>query len=715
MGTIKAGVVVVNQYCKPDSKIYSGYIKYMDRKEAVRTMHTAEFDMFNDYMGNPDKTSGLFTEKKRNLTECEIVSLKNLFQKAQDNGSYMWQTVISFDNLWLEQFGLYDSQSKILYEEKIKELATNGILKMLHNEKLDHAIWSAAIHYNTDNIHVHVATVEVEPMREKKLYQQYDYKMNDKNRLVKDGMIVDLNGNPVVKEEMKGKFSTKSFELCKQYIVNEVIKDQSLNKEINMILRDKLVRGIDRNEAMKDKILAKQLLNLREQMPDCNKSLWNYNSNIMQPFRDKIDEISRGYLERNFAEEYRHLEALLHRQSELYRIAYGDSKQGRNYAESKMQDLQARMGNSLLKVIRNMDTEEDISQMIHMDYIPEENREVVPDISLHTVKEVNDYIAFQIGKMNNKGSGTTQDFILDAEYFGKSGTSYAKYILGEIYFAGLGVEQSYQKAAQCYRKALSYSQSSPYAAYRLGDMYKYGFYYEKNDEIADKYYAHALRKFEGLDSSKSPDMFIKYKIGYMYYEGLGTNVDLEKAEKYLKEAESFGNENTDYILGCIYLNEGYSNYNLNEGMRYLEKSAEKENEYAQYRLGCLYVNPDLETYDLEKGMNYLRLSAEQGNSYAECKIGDVYFYQMNDSKSALKHYMASSRQGNSLARSRALNALVGTGMGQNKMRKNWEFDKALRDLKKSFQKDFKAWKNILEHDREFEKQVRNGQEDVLET
>lgn len=291
MGTIKAGVVVVNKYCKPDSKIFSGYIKYMDREEAVRTEHTAEFDMFNEYMGNPEKTTGLFTEKNRQLSNDEKQFLKGRFEQAQDNGSYMWQTVISFDNQWLEQYGLYDSKTKTLDEDKLKELGTNGIKKMLHNENLDHAIWSAAIHFNTDNIHIHVATVEEIPMREKKMYQQYSYKSNEKNRLVRDGVIVDLNGNPVMKEEIKGKFSKKSFELCKQYIVNEVIKEQDLNREINILLRDKMVRSVQGSEVLKDQIMAKQLMELHRSLPDCNRNLWNYNNNIMAtvPGKDRSD------------------------------------------------------------------------------------------------------------------------------------------------------------------------------------------------------------------------------------------------------------------------------------------------------------------------------------------------------------------------------------------------------------------------------------------
>ena len=81
---------------------------------------------------------------------------------AQDNGSLMWQTVISFDNRWLAEHGIYDAKNNVLDERKLKEIARGGVNRMLEKEHLESAIWSAAIHYNTDNVHVHIATVELD-------------------------------------------------------------------------------------------------------------------------------------------------------------------------------------------------------------------------------------------------------------------------------------------------------------------------------------------------------------------------------------------------------------------------------------------------------------------------------------------------------------------------------------------------------------------------
>ena len=175
-------------------------------------------------MGNPNKTSGLFTSEKDNLSEDEKMQLKEIFEQAQSNESVMWQTVISFDNRWLKQNGIISKNDDAIDEAKLKEVARGGVNRMLEAEKLDNAVWSGAIHFNTDNIHIHIATVEPVPMREKKEYTQYEYAYQKGKRIRKP--ILDENGKPLTKMEYKGRFKAKSIEKCKSYVVNELVNDK---------------------------------------------------------------------------------------------------------------------------------------------------------------------------------------------------------------------------------------------------------------------------------------------------------------------------------------------------------------------------------------------------------------------------------------------------------------------------------------------------------
>ena len=353
MSNIKAGVVVVTKFCNSEAKAFSAYIDYIDRKEAVRTENAARYNLYQDYMGNPEKTTGLFTEYRDIQTPEDKADLKEIFRQAQNKGSLMWQTVISFDNRWQEKNGLYSAKDEVLDEERLKGITKSAVHKMLEKEGLQNAVWSAAIHYNTDNIHIHIATVEPEPMREKKMYVQY--RNREVNGKTVREPVSDHAGNPVMKAEYKGRFKQSSIETCKREMINQIINDSENNLRINTILRDSILRQKREHPLSKDKELCQMFFNLYKSMPDCNRNMWNYNNPVMHPLKAQIDEISICYIEKYHKEEYEEFQTMISAQAEKYREAYGGES---DYAQGKRQDLFTRMGNTVLKEIREYDKNE---------------------------------------------------------------------------------------------------------------------------------------------------------------------------------------------------------------------------------------------------------------------------------------------------------------------------------------------------------------------
>ena len=49
MGKIKAGCVVVTEFCRQGDERFTGYINYIDRDEAIRNDATAEYNLYQDY------------------------------------------------------------------------------------------------------------------------------------------------------------------------------------------------------------------------------------------------------------------------------------------------------------------------------------------------------------------------------------------------------------------------------------------------------------------------------------------------------------------------------------------------------------------------------------------------------------------------------------------------------------------------------------------
>ncbi|PFX72327.1 hypothetical protein COL38_31625, partial [Bacillus toyonensis] len=206
--SVTPGVVLKTKFVLPSSDAFQNYIDYVDREEAKSEvkLNPKMFETYQDYMGDSEKTSALFTEHANRLTESEKKSLKEMFKTAHENGSIMWQDVISFHNPWLEKQGIYDEKTKTLDEKKLMDVTRLAMKEMQKREGIEKSsIWSAAIHFNTDNIHIHVATVEPFPTRE------------------------------------RGKRKPKTLDAMKGKVVNNLLDRKQEQKQINDLIRNNMV------------------------------------------------------------------------------------------------------------------------------------------------------------------------------------------------------------------------------------------------------------------------------------------------------------------------------------------------------------------------------------------------------------------------------------------------------------------------------------------
>ncbi len=104
----------------------------------------------------------------------------------------------------------------------------------------------------------------------------------------------------------------------------------------------------------------------------------------------------------------------------------------------------------------------------------------------------------------------------------------------------------------------------------------------KDDEKSFEFYGKALQGLIQIEpKAKKIKPYLLYQIGMMYFKGLGTAIDNQKA------------------------------------VEYFEKSADK-NMWSSYQLGRLYFfGTDGLEKNKEKAIEFLNLSAEQGNEYAQ--------------------------------------------------------------------------------------------------
>lgn len=245
------------------------------------------------------------------------------------------------------------------------------------------------------------------------------------------------------------------------------------------------------------------------------------------------------------------------------------------------------------------------------------------------------YLNYRIGKMYEYGLGVTQDYNSAIEHYKLSENKYAYFALGNIYKYGSGVETDYAKAFDYYMRSLSSKGGMPFASYAVGQAYELGQGVEKDLSSAHNFYAEALKGLEKV-FTKNHDDNISYKIGMMYLNGKGTDIDLEYAEKYLLLSADSNNYKAQYMLGKLYQSD--SKKDLQKAEKVLINGAENAQDktgLCEYSLGKLYLSQ--ERYD--KAASYLERSAAKDNYYAAYTLGKLYQEQFNDNALAEKHLM----------------------------------------------------------------------------
>lgn len=325
--TVTPGVVLKTKFITSNQKAYQQYVDYVDREEAKgeKQLPSQMFALYNHYMDDPEKTSSLFTEQFDHLSGDHKADVKNAFKHAQENKSLMWQDVITFDNDWLERQGIYDRKTGVLDEKALKDVTRSSMQTMLKKEGMEQsAVWSAAIHRNTDNIHIHVATVEPIPTRE------------------------------------RGKRKPKTLDAMKGSVVNG-LQDRSYEREvINEIIRGKMVDGKKEQStfAWRNREMKPLFKDIYERLPE-NKRHWQYGYGTLNTVRPMIDTLTTKYMEKHHPKDWQSLNQRLDREVEEMKAAYGDGPKDRrryeNYKENKIDDLYKRMGNAFLKEMKTYD------------------------------------------------------------------------------------------------------------------------------------------------------------------------------------------------------------------------------------------------------------------------------------------------------------------------------------------------------------------------
>ena len=186
----------------------------------------------------------------------------------------------------------------------------------------------------------------------------------------------------------------------------------------------------------------------------------------------------------------------------------------------------------------------------------------------------------------------------------KQGNSNAQFDIGSMYKNGRGVSPDRSKAIEWYSKAAA--QDNPKAVSRLKLL-------QANEERFRKELASA-----GNGNHES-----QYKIGNMYTEGIGTNIDLVKAAEAFELSAQQGNAKAEYKLGLIHYEGTGVKTNKKAAYKWFKQAAEKSYPAAQYYLGKMYASGDGVKRDYAVSLEWFTKAVDGGFNQARSEMIDV--------------------------------------------------------------------------------------------
>ncbi|MFR1524201.1 MAG: relaxase MobL [Bacilli bacterium] len=303
--------VNARNYYSSNTSDGSDYMNYID--DGIKKGNG--FD-YIDYMGNPEKSSGVFY-KNGLMSKEKMKEVRNLLRKTK---SVIWDMVISFE----EEFG----DKYIRSYEDAMEIVKHNLPKILKDNGLqdDNVIWFAGLHRNTENKHIHISFFEIEPIHKRANKKGEFYHIGEFKRYSLDNLKV------AIEEYMTdNKFF---FESHRRSLISE---------------SDDFLSSLD-NRDKDQKVILKKLGELYHLLP---KGKVGYGHESIEHLRPLIGEIEALILNNNptLKKQYFELKKQLkERDLNITRICESQKIKPDRYllAEKYMNDFHRRIGNKII-------------------------------------------------------------------------------------------------------------------------------------------------------------------------------------------------------------------------------------------------------------------------------------------------------------------------------------------------------------------------------
>ena len=553
-----------------------------DQSKSIHESLKSEYDYFN-YMRNKEKSDGLFDATRDKLTTDEINQFREYEKISKKEGCPKYIGIASFDNDFLRENNLIIGDQ--INIPAIKNAARKGMNALIDkSDKLvaSNCYWTAAIHTNTDNVHIH--------------YQLLEYhRLENRCKTKKDKDMIERSAM----ESLISAIATS-------------VNANDLTKDLTEYERSILMQQVKYNFSSS----FTKIEELTEKLP--NNKAWQYNR-LDKSTQNQIDNCIRSIISENaeLTQQYKNYLTKIEAVQNNSKRRYGEGSHYTDYKETRLHGkdgFYSRVGNSFLKICKDYQLDKNQREAELMEagaYLSKKEVDIEYSYSEADVPHADDeYYAENVPYLSEKEVDIEYSYSeadvppADDEYYAEnvpylseketSNDCYIKWSKDYKEAARL-VYKKDSSAEDIKRAAVLYKSEAAkgnlLAVFDLGKLYASDLLQRKDDELSAKYYKQALDGFLKIEPTAG-DMtaYIQYRIGKMYCYGLGTEKNLRQAFDWFSKSAVKGNKFAQFSLANMYYYGNGVEKDLSEAFRWYSNADKQGQPYAAYAIAQMYSN-----------------------------------------------------------------------------------------------------------------------------
>ena len=226
---------------------------------------------------------------------------------------------------------------------------------------------------------------------------------------------------------------------------------------------------------------------------------------------------------------------------------------------------------------------------------------------------------YALARCYHKKIGTKHDESKAFELYKSAadeGHAMAQYMVGKYLEKGIGNTINIPLSIFYYEKAISNNNIK--AMRRVGQILQKGV-----SSVLEPDCSRAFSLF--LDAAEQGDAQALYEVANCYFEGIGTEKNMQKAFEYSKRAALANNTDGLYSLGtCYEYGIGGAERDIDLAIAYYVQAAEYGNTPALAALGFCYLKGKNGLKDVKKSFQYFKSAAENGDKNSQFQLYLAY-------------------------------------------------------------------------------------------